>query len=205
MALKFVRFLDGTGKLKRLVFHAEAGSLPEASITEDLQAAHAILAGEQHIGQVGGTISVVTVSANPADSAYAPGDAVGGKLTFANAARIPAGSGKVTGAVLTDSSGQRLAADLLLFDADPSASTWSDGSGASLAAADAGKYIGALRLDTPVTIGVVSINQADGSVPFKLPAGQTLYGALVFRESQLPPPDYSGGATLTVRIFVEQN
>jgi len=61
-----------------------------------------------------------TVSTTPA---YTAKDAVGGKLTFTNAARTPGGTITIPTAIVVDLSQQQPALDLVLFDRDFTAST----------------------------------------------------------------------------------
>ena len=61
-----------------------------------------------------------TVSTTPA---YTAKDAVGGKLTFTNAARASGGSITIPTAIIIDNSQQQPALDLVLFDRDFTASS----------------------------------------------------------------------------------
>jgi len=77
--------------------------------------------GVQDVGLRQTRISVQpTVSTTPA---YTAKDAVGGKLTFTNAARTPGGTITIPTAIVVDLSQQQPALDLVLFDRDFTAST----------------------------------------------------------------------------------
>lgn len=131
------------------------------------------------------------VSASPtADtSAYATGETIGGKLTFSNAIRDTRGTGYIISAALQDQAAQAVDLELVIFNQNPSATTFTDqaaldiadadipkiaapilfGSSARFAYADNGfKYLGSLTLPVEAT---------DSS---GLPSS-TLYGVIVSR------------------------
>lgn len=58
----------------------------------------------------------ISVTPTITAGAYAAGDAVGGLLTFANAASVYKGDGRVTKVVISDKGAQKAALDLYLFD-----------------------------------------------------------------------------------------
>lgn len=75
-----------------------------------------IAAGETHIGEVGGNGITISQTPTVTAGAYTAGDAVGGLLTFANAARISAGGGVTKNMVIVDDAGQDAELELWLFD-----------------------------------------------------------------------------------------
>jgi hypothetical protein len=140
-------------------------------------------AGEAYIGRIGG--DVLTASAGtPAvtAAAYAAGNVVGGLLTFAGAARTAAGSGLVQAASVISKSAQTAILDLLIFSANPAASTFTDKAALSVAAGDLDKLVGVIHLTDWTSLGTPAIVQAvSAGLPFKLAAGTALYGVLVAR------------------------
>ena len=74
-------------------------------------------AGENHIGYISGHGK--TISASPVITAgsYSAGDAVGGLITFVNAARVSGGGGVLKQVVLVDDAGQDAEMELWLFNA----------------------------------------------------------------------------------------
>lgn len=78
---------------------------------------------------VAGGISIkvpLTVSTSPA---YTAGDAIGGKITLANAVRLAGGKSLLESLMVLDRSNQKPTFDVLFFDADPAAATITDNSG----------------------------------------------------------------------------
>ena len=76
-----------------------------------------IAAGETHIGQMGGEGINVSQTPTVTAGAYLANDAVGGLLTFANAARVIGGSGVIKSAIILDDAGQDAETELWLFNA----------------------------------------------------------------------------------------
>ncbi|WP_313534387.1 hypothetical protein [Sphingomonas sp.] len=140
-------------------------------------------AGEAYIGRVGG--DVLTAPGNTpvvTTTAYASGNVVGSLLTFTNAARAAAGSGLIQAASVLSKSAQTAALDLLIFSANPSASTFTDKAAVTINAADTDKLVGVIHLTDWSALGTASIAQAVAAgLPFKLAAGTALYGVLVAR------------------------
>jgi len=75
-------------------------------------------AGAAMVGNVGVTSYGITISQTPTVTAgaYAAGDAVGGLLTFAGAARVAGDGGVVKSVTIIDDSGQGKIMELWLFD-----------------------------------------------------------------------------------------
>lgn len=81
------------------------------------------------------------VSASPtADtSAYVSGETVGGKLTFSNALRDTRGTGYIISAALVDQSAQAQDMELVIFNQNPSSTTFTDQAALDIADADVSK------------------------------------------------------------------
>ncbi|WP_066723561.1 hypothetical protein [Sphingomonas pituitosa] len=145
--------------------------------------AQATPAGENYIGRIGG--DVLTAPGNApvvTTTAYASGNVVGGLLTFTGAARTPAGAGLIQAASVLSKSVQTAALDLLIFSANPTASTFNDKAAVAINAADTDKLVGVIHLTDWSALGTASIAQAVAvGLPFKLAAGTSLYGVLVAR------------------------
>jgi len=101
-----------------------------------------ISAGENHIGEVAnGAVTIsptVTVSTSPA---YTSGDAIGSKLTLANATRISGGITMLQTISLIDRSNQKPTGFIYFYNADPSAATLTDNTAIANSTDDA-KIIG---------------------------------------------------------------
>ena len=123
---------------------------------------------------------VVTVPLVTTAGAYGAGDCIGGKITVANAVRLPSLSGLLKSINLTLKSDNITATlKVALFKADPSASTLTDNEAPSVHANDLMKHIGSYSLGAQYTdLGSHSSFQLDGiNKPFQL-AGSSLYAAL---------------------------
>ena len=142
-----------------------------------------LTAGEAHIGEVGGNIIKVavspTVSASPA---YSSGDVMGGLLTFANVARVAAGSGLLQSVTLNFKSAQTAATDFVWCGGDnPSGTTLTDNAAVAVAAADYNKCR-VVHVTDCTGLGTPSVCAADNlAFPFALSSGTTGYGFLVTR------------------------
>lgn len=163
-----------------------------------------LLAGEAHVGAVGG--NSVIVEATPTltvAASYAANDYVGTSsvpITFTNCARAAAGSGTIISAVLVDYALQSVAMELWLFDtlitppADSAAWTISD--------AHAAKCQGVIPFNTYYASALNSV--APGSSLGRgfvcAAADRNLYGCLVTRGA----PAFATG-DLTVRLMILQD
>ena len=116
-------------------------------------------------------------------SAYAAGDVLGGKLTFAGALRTGGGSGIIQDiSVVLKTAALAAALDIVLFRADPAASTFTDNAAFAVHANDIAKVIGCISLTKVTNLGGGTLyegNQLARSI--KLDSGSTLYGVLVWR------------------------
>lgn len=139
-------------------------------------------AGENYLGKLGGDVLSGAQVPTTAAGAYASGDVIGTKMTFASMARIAAGSGILQSLVLHSKVALTGAVDVLLFSADPTASTFTDNAAVNVNVADFDKLIGVVPLTSWVSLGTPSFAQAHGiGMAFDLPAGQSLYAVLVAR------------------------
>jgi len=161
-----------------------------------------ITAGETHIGEVGGKITVV--SANPVltvAGAYSSGDYVGTSATaiaFANAVRVSGGSGVIHAALLTDKAVQSISTELWLFDTAITSPT--DNAAWSLSDAHAATHIGVIPFSTYYASALNSVSCVKSvGLPFKATA-TTIYGALVTRGT----PTYTS-LDLTIRLVIMQD
>lgn len=141
-------------------------------------------AGENYIGKNGGDVLVSSVVPGVSTTAYATGDTLGGKLSLTGAARVTGGAGIIQSVTLHSKSNQTGAIDLLLFAADPTASTFTDNSPLALNAADFDKLIGVVHITDWTNLGTASIAQAQAlGMPFDLASGTTIFAVLVARST----------------------
>lgn len=141
-------------------------------------------AGENHVGAVGGHTASVAPTVTVTAGLYAAGDCVGGLLTLTGALRTNAAGARWHALVVTDAANVAPELDVLLFNASPSASTFTDHAPAVLDAADAAKVVRRAAVLTAhyTTIGGVAVaDVALSDRVVRAASGTTLYAALVAR------------------------
>lgn len=154
---------------------------------------HVILADDNEVGaahplpvsgSAGGFTATVQVVPTVQAAAYAAGNCVGGLITLANAARAAAGSGLVQAITAAFVSGVVPSLDVILFNASPSGSTTTDKIAIAIATADLAKVVGVIHLNDNTLLGASAPSFIQGeqqAMPFKLPAGTSLFAAVVTR------------------------
>lgn len=137
-------------------------------------------AGGSEVGSNQVTTTVAqTVTAS---SAYSTGNAVGGLVTIANAGRIAAGTGLLQSVTINSKSVQSARIDVVLFRANPTASTCTDKTAFSVAAADFDKVFGVAHVTDWTVLGTPSVGQAQNlAMPYSIASGTSLYACLVVR------------------------
>ena len=149
--------------------------------------------------------AIATISQTPTVSttpAYSAGDAIGGKLTFANATRVAAYSGRVKSVIVTDQNKQNVVIDLVLFNADPSGTTFTDNSVLDVADADMVKIIARVPLVDWTNLNdnaFCAVNNL--SLDFNLASGTSLYGCLITRGT----PAFAATNDIIVTLVIEQD
>lgn len=131
-------------------------------------------------------------------NAYATGDNVGGKLTVT--ADAPP-RGIIRRAVITDLAVQGADMDLIIFNENPSGTTFTNNAALDIADADITKIAGRIALTSDVAFadnGITENNAAD--LEYQLTAGTTLYAALVSRGT----PTYAA-SDLTLKLVIEES
>jgi hypothetical protein len=143
-----------------------------------------LVAGEAHLGEVGGNQLTVTVAQTVSTSpAYTTGDAVGGLMTVANAERVAGKGGLLLNVVANMKSAQTAQIDVFFFTANPTGSTCTDNAAFVLATADFSKLKGVVHLNDWTAGNVASFGQAQAqpATPYTLPSGTTAYACAVVR------------------------
>lgn len=115
---------------------------------------------------------------------YAPGDLLGGKLTLSNAMRVAAGSGILQDIVVQDLSNQKAALDVVIFDADPSTTTFTNNAALDVSDADLVRIIGHVSILASDYISFADNAVATKSglaMPVDVAAGRNLYACVVCR------------------------
>lgn len=173
-----------------------------------------LAAGENHIGQIGGTMALASANfTRPADTtAYASGDLVANSTTAGSVAamqftatRIAAGSGMIrrlrlrkSGTSVTNASFR-----LHLFKAAPG--TITNGDNGAFSTSGVADYLGALdvTMDRAFTDGATGhgLPVTGSEINFKLASGQTIYGLLEARGAYTP----ASGETFTADLEILQD
>jgi hypothetical protein len=168
----------------------------------------ALVAGEAHVGEVGGS-SAQVIPVLAADSsaftvnttAYHANDVVAGVLKLANAMRITNGTGILQSLFVQDVSGQKPALEILIFNANPSSSTTTDHGALSVHANDTAKVIRRLSVATSdyVTVGNVYIaDLSPGGRLLSSSGSADLYAVIICTGT----PDFVAATDLTVRFGI---
>jgi hypothetical protein len=147
---------------------------------------------------------VAAVTAAPtvtAASAYASGNAVGGLITLAAINRQSGASIYVQSVTVASKSAQTAQFDLVFFNANPTASTCTDKTAFSVAAADASKLAGVAHVSDWTASAVGSVGQMQ-QPPIGVPVPvTTLYACLVTRGT----PTFTATTDVSVTVFAVQN
>jgi hypothetical protein len=120
------------------------------------------------LNMVGGVVSVAATSGNVLGT---------GVLSWA----VPP-TGVIQNVDVEVASTQTAPMDLVLFNDNPTATTFTDKAALAVNAADYRKVIGVIHLTDSTSLGTPTCYQALGlGLAYKLPAGTTMYGCLVTR------------------------
>jgi hypothetical protein len=145
------------------------------------------------------------LSATPVVSttpAYAANDCVGGLMTFALAAKSTGRGFVVHSVVITDKGKQNAALKLILFDSNPSGSTFTDNAAITIVDADLIKVIGVVDVTSYTSFADNSVGvAASAGLACKLASGTSLYGVLFTTGT----PTYTATSDLTVRLGLLQD
>ena len=121
------------------------------------------VAGELHLGEVGGSSKIVSPSITVDTDAYTPGDCVGGKITLTDAMRVSGGSGVLQSLTVIDVSNTKPYLEVLIFNADPAAATLTDQAAIALST-DVSKVIHRISIYTSDYTTVANVAFADINV-----------------------------------------
>lgn len=191
----FTKITDGTTAAK-----VEPASTP-AAVT-DAALAVAPIPSELHVGETGSNQIKVQVAQTVTASAYSAGNALGGLMTIANAARVSGSAGNsgtggiVTGMQLNSKAIQSaVQVDVFFFDANPTGSTCTDKSAFVISNADFDKVVGIMTIpSTPAngagwfgatTTGSVAI-PTYFPVTYDLASATSIYACAVVRAAITP-------------------
>ena len=132
---------------------------------------------------------------------YATGDNIGGLISLDEAVKHPGHGGSIRSISLIDKLAIDAAIDVLLFDKNPSNSTFTDNAAAVVADADVVNLVAVFPLTTYVTLAgnsVASLNTLD--VPFIVFGAQTLFAAMIIRAGAT----YTTTDALQLRMLIDR-
>jgi hypothetical protein len=160
----------------------------------------ALPAGTNAIGQVYGGGIVIAVTPTITAGAYTAKDAVGGKLTFANAARVSGGKGIINSLTLVDHDDEKAALELWLYNQDFTAVN--DNAAFDPSDADNLNLVGVIPITTADYFsandnGVACVRGV--GLQFQLAGTTSMYGQL----KCIGTPSYTAASDLTVKLAIE--
>ena len=147
----------------------------------------------------------ITPTSFPVDTAaYALGDCIGGKLTIANAARRNSGGGEIRSLKLVDQANQKKAISLVLFDSDPTNTTFTDNGALDVNDTDMSKSLGVIEIAAAdyrsMSDNAIATLKNIG-IGYVLDGSRTLYGALVAGEAIT----YIASTDLSLALFTNRD
>lgn len=127
-------------------------------------------------------VSIVVTPTVTASSAYATGNNLGTIQTLTGAVRLSGGTALLQKVVLNFKSAQTAQTDVLIFNASPSGSTFTDKTAVSVATADFDKLVGVVHVADCTSAGTPTICQATGlALSVKAVGTANLYAVAVTR------------------------
>jgi hypothetical protein len=116
---------------------------------------------------------------------YTAGDLIGVLLTLSNVDRAITATPFLTSVTVQDLTAQNAEIDIVFFDANPAATTFTDNAALDIADADLPKIIGFATIDATQYCAFadssVGTSSPLGGIPFNAASGQSLYACLVAR------------------------
>lgn len=147
--------------------------------------------------------SFVSVTPTIQAAAYAAGDVIGGKMTFTNLLSPDVPTGELRKVYIYDKAKQGVSLTLVLFSADPSATTFTENAALTLNAADLEKVIAVVPLTTHLALAANGVTYAD-EIAKSIKVAQsvrTIYGCLL----AVGTPTYTSTSDLTVTLGFMQD
>jgi len=192
-------FDDSTGKLQVSTSSADTTSL--AAIETALTGSYSATKGAL---QVGGASVVVPVTVTHSSGAvYVADEQVGGVLSVTSAVRTSGGTGLLQTITILDKAKQKVAFDVLIFNASPT--TGADAAAADISDAEmASKFLGVVTVaaaDYKDLSANSFVTKGNIAMPIKVTTGTTLYAVLVTRGA----PNYTSTTDLIVTFGIIQD
>ncbi len=137
-------------------------------------------------------------------NAYAAGDCVGGLLTLTNALDPAFKTGSTLNAIISDLDRQAADFDVVVFDANPSATTFTNNVALDIADADLAKIAAVIQVTTTVNFvdNEVVFSTASPNKPIKVTNSDgTLWAAIVVRTT----PTFTTTSALNLKLLLTQD
>jgi hypothetical protein len=184
----------------------QAAAQADSSGRQLVNVGTALPTGTNVIGQVGGTTVPVTQALVVSLTAYTSGQCLGSLETYGGAGRSGGpGSGLVQSATITDVAGQDAPVDVIVFNQQPTNSTFTDHATCTVNTADLGKVAGVIHITDCTLLGATApgVCQAQQqALPFALGnSNTTLWAQAIVRGT----PTYTGTGNVAVRLAFLQD
>lgn len=145
--------------------------------------------------------TTITKTLTADTSAYAAGDCIGGLLTLAGCSRGGVYTGTISWAMLCDAGGETVTPTLLIFEQNPTASTFTDQAAVTIADADLAKMLPPIALSTTYAAADNGLCFADSkSISFK-GTDTNLYAVLVAGGTVT----YDAANALSIKLGIAQD
>lgn len=158
---------DGNGTIAPV--HALANSSLQEIGTPTSPVFVGVVAGETHLGEIGGNVARFQATFGPAGTAtqYSAGQVMGVPIEITNAGRVAGGTGMMMGATIVLNVANTNPIDLIFFNALPSAGAYTAGSTFSVVPADFVKISKAFHITDWTSLGAaVTLGEAIPSGKF---------------------------------------
>ena len=134
-------------------------------------------------------------------TAYVTGDNIGGLMTLTEAVKHPGHGGSIRSVSLIDKLAISAAIDVLVFDKNPSNSSFTDNDAAVVSDLDVVNLVAVFPLSTYVTLAGNSVASADTrDVPFIVFGGQSLFAAMIIRAGAT----FTTADALQLRLLIDR-
>lgn len=145
---------------------------------------------------------ILTASLVVQAAAYSANDLAADKIELANAVERAGGGGEIVATLLHDKAAQAVSYDLVFFNADPSATTFTKNSALTVADADLAKICGVHQLTSNIAFAASNITRGEAfrPLPFVLAGGTSLYAALITRGT----PTFAATSDVTLQVAVKR-
>lgn len=162
------------------------------------------LAGEAHIGEVGGNAINISPTVTVDTSANSAGDVLGSKLTLTSAARVSGGTAILDSILIREKGSQGAVLDILIFGQDPSNGTYTTNGAFTANDTDMGYLVARIHVaaaDYVATGGYTTASLGGLGRVVTATGSANLYAVIVTSGT----PTYSATSSLAVKFGFRRN